>query len=410
MGYRFFGLVLAVLIGVGYSNRVYAEDTAPVHSHDWCGPEGPTTTLNLDPSIQQVEALRNYQQEVVVLARLQDKKILTEEQVTSSKFLALAHLSKTMGQAMTDADVKSLLDKHDHSGLSGLFTFINIVKFLAALALIISLGWLLRVYLCNLPVEFYEIAAWAACVVGLASKGLWPSTDMWLVLPAAIGLIGCIAFTAFVHFEGERKNLAQVLSGICCAVWGFLALQYQSETLGFMSVVALESFLGFSVLVMPLCICLGFDEKDAIPRAMSASLVVLATYVGTHIAGTPLKALVYFQSGGLFMGSFVYYLGCLIVSSSYYDRRRSGTGYLLAQVLTIVSGVAALYFGAQFHIPLLLGIGGTFFVIYLLEKYYEIPWKNVGWAWSLLGLSGGLYGLSYFAWNHPQYFLWGVTQ
>ena len=30
----------------------------------------------------------------------------------------------------------------------------------------------------------------------------------------------------------------------------------------------------------------------------------------------------------------------------------------------------------------LLGIGGTFFTLYLLEKYFELPWRGVGWAWA----------------------------
>ncbi len=82
--------------------------------------------------------------------------------------------------------------------------------------------------------------------------------------------------------------------------------------------------------------------------------------------------------------------------------------YLQMQVVTVISGVAALYLGATSGIGTLLGIGGTFFAIYLLEKYYEIPWSGVGWAWSLVGVAVALYFFVGFAEQHPQYFVWGI--
>ena len=78
------------------------------------------------------------------------------------------------------------------------------------------------------------------------------------------------------------------------------------------------------------------------------------------------------------------------------------------QIITIASGVGAFFFGATFGINALLGIGDTFFVLYLLEKYAEIPWKEVGWAWGLLGLSGLLYASAWVASKYPEYFLLGL--
>jgi hypothetical protein len=75
------------------------------------------------------------------------------------------------------------------------------------------------------------------------------------------------------------------------------------------------------------------------------------------------------------------------------------------QAIVIGSGVAALYIGTVFGLTMLAGVGGTFFYIYVLEKYYEIPWKGVGWAWSTLFLAGILYGFVIFAQRHPQYFI-----
>ena len=65
--------------------------------------------------------------------------------------------------------------------------------------------------------------------------------------------------------------------------------------------------------------------------------------------------------------------------------------YVGMQVVTIISGMAGFHVGSTFHIGPLLGVGGTFFCLYLLEKYYEIPWKGVGDFWSLLGVAVALY-------------------
>jgi len=54
---------------------------------------------------------------------------------------------------------------------------------------------------------------------------------------------------------------------------------------------------------------------------------------------------------------------------------------------------------------MMAGGGGTLFYIYVLEKYYEIPWEGRGWAWSLLGLAGLLYVFVIVATRKPEYFI-----
>src|SRR5690606_30204777 len=118
--------------------------------------------------------------------------------------------------------------------------------------------------------------------------------------------------------------------------------------------------------------------------------VFLAVYVVNHIyattQGTTVAALSYtdavFGSGMLFVGTFVYHCGLLIVSSKYYLREIDGH-YWSLQAVTVLSGIAALYIGSVYELGMLRGISGTFFCLYVLEKYFEIPWKNVGWAWAL---------------------------
>lgn len=75
------------------------------------------------------------------------------------------------------------------------------------------------------------------------------------------------------------------------------------------------------------------------------------------------------------------------------------------QVLTVVSGLLALYFGSVFGITALANIGGSFFCMYIIEKYFDIPWKGVWLYWGFMGFGLLLYVLSVVAKTYPQYFL-----
>ena len=178
---------------------------------------------------------------------------------------------------------------------------------------------------------------------------------------------------------------------------------------------------------------MGWTKDESVPRSTMASFILLAFYVSIKLTShNAPEWLNLFSTGCLFMGAFVYFLGLLVMSSKWYSwedqyeevgamykdgkkvheayKVRSVTAdrYLIMQGITLTSGFAALYFGASFDIGTLLGIGGTFFAIYLLEKYYEIPWKGAGWAWSLLGVAIGMYFFIGFASQNPQYFVWGI--
>jgi hypothetical protein len=172
---------------------------------------------------------------------------------------------------------------------------------------------------------------------------------------------------------------------------------------------------------MPGCIALGWEEEKKVPKSTLASLALLAVYIGTTLSGNSAPDdIKLFERGGLFMGAFVYYLGLLVMSSKWYSWkkcyepekkkvvRQCSPQYLIMQAITICSGLAAFYLGSSYQISSLLAIGGTFFTIYLLEKYYEIPWKGVGWAWSLLGVAFALYFFVGFTGQHANYFVWGI--
>jgi len=66
-----------------------------------------------------------------------------------------------------------------------------------------------------------------------------------------------------------------------------------------------------------------------------------------------------------------------------------------------------MFFGPMLEIPFIQAIGGTMFVIWLLEKYVEIaPWTGLFTVTgSLFGFGILLYGFAYFLQTYPEYFI-----
>jgi len=159
---------------------------------------------------------------------------------------------------------------------------------------------------------------------------------------------------------------------------------------------------GFVCGVMPWGVYVGWNDDKYVSRGTVAAFVILALYIITHITGLTSPQIDVFKPGAHFMGAFVYFLGILIMSSKWYLRRRF---YLPMNILCIISGVAALYLGSVFGMGTLLGIGGTLFFLWVLEKYFEIPWEGVGWIWAMLFLAVGLYFAVGQMKAHPDYFL-----
>ena len=113
----------------------------------------------------------------------------------------------------------------------------------------------------------------------------------------------------------------------------------------------------------------------------------------------------------IFLGTFVYFIGLIILSSRWYRSWQNRRFiFILLQIITFTSGLSMMFFGPMLEIPFIQSIGGTMFVLWLLQKYAEIaPWNDF-WlgTCSLLGFGGILYGFAYFLQSHPEYFIFHV--
>jgi hypothetical protein len=414
-------------------------------------------------STGQLVIARQIQNKLAVIKDLSAHKLITTEEQDKASNFYLDQATPILGHAVTEDALNTLTTKETQT-THGFGVFLNSIIILAGILLLLSaiglILFYLRDFLKSLPSSFYECMAYVLTAICLAAGYLWQPFHIgfltiepfWLSVPGAFAFAGCVNLSYWLHWIRPRHNSSRIsdannttsdlvyfgpvpfrfptiLFGLCTIVWGAVAVEYHAifpnsgipNFLAFISIIALQSFLGFSVITAPGCIALGWEKDKQVPKSTLSSLMLLVAYVSIALGGIAVtESMRLFESGCLFMGAFVYYLGLLVMSSQWYSikekidpqtrkvRQEWLIRYFVMQTVTIISGLTALYLGATFHIGALLGIGGTFFVIYLLGKYYEIPWKGVGWAWSCLGVALALYFFVGFAGQHAEYFIWGI--
>jgi len=292
--------------------------------------------------------------------------------------------------------------------LVGFVTFANILWVTAGIFMTIAICWLFGIYILELvlaiPPPILEFLMYAGVAAGIILPKFFMGEDwqMLVAFPACLALYGVLAYS----ITRRELELTSSVSFLTIAVaWAAAAIFYGSQVLGFISVLALMVYLGFSAFMIPGCIGIGFEKDAYIPRTMFAALTMLVVYLVMEIGNFAFPHYQTFKASFVFIGCFIYFLGLLIVANKWYCYQND-SAYIATTLLAILSGIAAIYLGSVFQLPTLLGVAGTFFYIWLLERYYEIPWKSAGWAWSMLGLAGILYGFYIFAKTYPQLFLW----
>jgi hypothetical protein len=269
--------------------------------------------------------------------------------------------------------------------------FVEVLAIVIGVASVLILGrhyvLLLLAMFAAIPVAFYEAVGYALALALLfMGTKVGPADQFWYVFGGALFLGGMYVLTCR-RFKGDNMT---AFFGILTLLWAPIAIYFNSEAVGFLSVLSFMGMLGFSAAVIPMGYAVGFSDEDDVPRATFAALIitVVATFnqimtnggaKALNVAGATYNNP--FQWGALWIGPFVLFLGLLITASRYYDRRRGGLAYLGRQVLPIVMGLAATMIGSTYGVPHLSGIGGTFFVLYLIEKAADIPAKSmVGYA------------------------------
>lgn len=379
-------------------------------------------------SEDEKEALIHYKHSLVTVQELVGSGLLDRAAADRQQAHYLAKAAAIVGGSMSAPEFISAVEKFERERLraepglmlkiKGFFTFVNVIWLIAIILLITAVGWLIALYVVpvikEIPATVVEILIYLASLAFIYAASLFVDhVAEYIALTGCLGVVGALSFTHYLHFirdgryinwRGRNTDLQflTVYSAILLVVWSIVAVLYQSTMIGFLAVIALQALIGFSDAIVVLTGVLGFVHEEIAPRTMATSLLILCPFVLGSVLHVPIPYVEVFSSGVLYICTFVYLTGLLIISSKWYRNRR---GYLFKQALAIVSGLLFIYIGGVCEIVEMRELGGTFFFEYVLVKYFEFSWQRKRWAWATLGLAVMLYVSAIIMKQYPQYFI-----
>lgn len=340
--------------------------------------------------------------------------IITKSQEEQGSKRYLEQASRLAGYTIARKDLFSFQDPGITSSavkltplqkFAGLVTFVNILWIFAIVGLVGCGVYLLGDFIVNvlqdIPAEVYEALLYAGSVALVVyGKFLTSEIGPYVGLTGCLLLAGALVLTGYVH--KLKENYLRFWT-ILFVSWTTAALVYQSQIIGFIAVGALMSVLGFSAMVYPFMVVIGFKDEDSLGKATAAAFALVLLYAASIVFNLQLSFVSVFQNGALFLGCFVGYLGLDIASTRWYDGRQRN--YALFQVITMAAGFFAIYIGSVYGIGELQKIGGTFLVLFFLTKLTEIPVESRR-GYAILGLfsSAVVYGFCVYAKSHPDVF------
>lgn len=266
-----------------------------------------------------------------------------------------------------------------------------------AMGLLFLFSGLIRKFLGNK--KLIELLFWVIAIAGMTS-GLYVPAGYaaWLVFAGAMAFPGAWLFSSKLR---RKAALPQYFVHTLTLIWATLAILYQFNEIGFLATLGLLILLGLKVHVTPFAFHFGFQSEDKMVRGMTAGFVITAAYAIATIAGGNLGIFEVFRSGALWLGSFTWFLGILIVTSFWY--KPGAAGYAWRQALALVAFSVAISVGMLFGLRELTTIASAFLLFYLASKVIEIPAEShIFFGLKLLTCGGLLFGAWTWLQNNQQ--------
>lgn len=237
----------------------------------------------------------------------------------------------------------------------------------------------------------------------IQSYHLHKDVGLYLAFTSVIGFYAQWMYSLSIHTEKKSTELGKlIVFGAMLYPTVLLTLSYTSQLLGFISVVILYAYLGFSVVATGLTYYIGFKNENALNQCVGASLIMLPLYMMFVNTKTDLK---YFHYGFYVFGFVAYFLGLLIKASKFNSTYNSKEDYGLNQIIMMVSLGSSLYTSTLLNISVLYNVVVTFSFMYGLEKFVEFDvWKNNGIV-LMFSVACIFYYLSFWLNTHPTFLM-----
>lgn len=385
---------------------------------------------------------------ITTVQDLEQRGLMTPSEANRAIAFYVAQASQLVGHHMTVQQILAVPDLPQPAltplqEFAGAITFLNLLLILAIVAVGGAFIYLFKQYmrmlfhiLVHVPISVYELVFYVASL-GSALIGWWLPTPMH----QSLALFACVLFAGALAFSvSYRRELAYVfiIATILFLVWAPMAMLFMSPMIGFCAVSALLAVLGWNDFALRAINALGARVRSGfsqhIEYATLAGFAVLILFVCIRLLSGFMPALTVFAPGSVILGSVSGFGGLLALSDRWHalrvppraerregetedefaarqeqvrqqERRVQRKHYWGFQIVSIVAGIGALFFGSVLQISELQKIGGTFFVVYLLIKLLEIPTRSrLIFAWLMFGIGTLTIGFCWFALTHAELF------
>jgi hypothetical protein len=404
------------------------------------------TSTPTNTSIYNLDTLYYYLQAV---SDMETSGVLSPADAASQRAFYLQEAQVINGEPLTEAQLADHLFSNEEQSWLRFLNFVNLIWAFASVIIVLSSVWIFAKYifpiLKQIPIIVYEILLYAACA-GFIFGGLYADTGIrqFVALPGVLGLFFLLPFSYGRHIvkqpfnttepvaedivntqlsiaqdaaTTQRESRAQLSAErvrrdfmlenlVLTVIWGAIAIAYESVMIGFLTILVLMGAMALSPFVPRFVERMGFKRYDLGATVLVISFVLVMIFFATEVLNFHGIYAEVFKPAVFWIGTEAYFTALTVLAVRWYHREKPGR-YLRWQIVSIVSGIVALYIGTYWNIPVIQEIAGTYFLIYLFEKYIEMQDWRRRWAWASLGLGIMLYIAALLINIYPQFFLLG---
>jgi len=312
--------------------------------------------------------------------------------------------------------------------LVGFISFWNVIKVVATILIVISIRNVIGYFLSFLSPIFdfvmptivafliwikpvYEAIIYVISLL-LLSQSLWYPNDIakYIAFTGSVFSFGAFIYSSMLHLEdtGRGKESWIIIMGLYVALtFGIPATWYNSSFLGFLSCCGVYTALGFVVIPLGLGVAIGWDKDDKMQQTMVVNaMFLMCSLMIPHLKDLDTIETLFdpFRFGIHAMGTSIFLLGMLIISSKWYESKTT-TIIRNGQMIGLI--IILFYIGNVNEIPSFVNNAGVFTVLYGLEKYAELSyWQDESGYWILLFLTGcSGWFLPFYITTHPEWIL-----
>lgn len=353
---------------------------------------------------------------------LEMREVLSAEEALTQETYYLAQAETIIGEPVTHAELSTYLAQNRADSWWRFVSFVNIIWIFASVIIVLSTSLLFVRYVVPIlkraPIIVYEILLYLICA-GFILGGLTVSDDIaqFVALPGIFGLAFTLTFSFGRRLRDKEKDLPEdirleyqhvkkfvILENlILLIVWGITAIAYESQIIGFLTVAVLVALVTATRSIPAVLNSIGFEKDTFSYELLIMSFLLLTTYIVMEIYDV-VGIYWVFEIGVHWLGAYGYFAG-LEWMASRWRKKQSPRSYIFWQIFAVLSGVFAIFIGQFFTVEALTEVGGSFLLIYIVTKYFEIPnWKQY-WIWASLGLGVLLYALALVINEYPEFFI-----